>query len=346
MLRRIVSVVVFLLSTIVACAATPDYFPLAVGNVWAYHGDGAGKGVTVVVSVDSTRLMNGVVYFGVQWGAKYHPWLKLRNIEAPVPPLRGFHWLRRDEDGAIWSYDDGTGQEQLWYDFGGKHSVSAYNLYSTDIPGAVYHQAALANALTPVKGVMGERDALMVEYVVIPYAGLDKEWFVPGIGLVEQQVATAQGPATFRLAYWHIAPRLEESSPEISFTLSLDKPRYGVDLMPVTTNFPETLLARITLRNNTAQPVRMSYPDSQRFDLVIRDAAGKEVWRWSRGGLFSLVFTEVYFTGEQTYLISVPLVRQTAPLEALEGEFTAEAWFTSSPRSHSAKVGFEVRNLH
>jgi hypothetical protein len=345
MLHRILLIAVSLLSTIGAYAATPDYFPLAVGNVWAYHGDGAGKGVTLLVSVDSARLMNGVVYCGVRWEAKYHPWLKLRKTEASASPLRGYHWLRRDEDGAIWAYDDGTRQEQLWYDFGGKHSVPVYNFYSTAIPGAVYHQAALANGLTPVKGVMGERDALMVEYVVIPYAGLDKEWFVPGIGLVEQQVATAQGPATFRLAYWRTAPRLEESSPEISFTLALDKPRYGVDLMPVTTNFAETLIARITLRNNTARPVWMAYNDGQRFDFVIRNAAGDEVYRWSSDKAFLQLSSAENFIGERTYVVAAPLVGTAPNDEALEGEYTAEAWLTSSPGTYSAKVGFAVRNF-
>lgn len=42
---------------------------------------------------------------------------------------------------------------------------------------------------------------------------------------------------------------------------------------------------RLVVRNETADPVTLFFPSSQRFDFIVRDRAG-EAWRWSHGKRF------------------------------------------------------------
>ena len=53
---------------------------------------------------------------------------------------------------------------------------------------------------------------------------------------------------------------------------------------------PITLTLRVV--NETSSPVRLSFPTSQRFDLVMQDGNAREVWRWSAGWVFAQMLGE------------------------------------------------------
>ena len=114
--------------------------------------------------------------------------------------------------------------------------------------------------------------------------------------------------------------------------------------MPPTMNLAPTLIARLTLRNTTARPITLTYPDSQRFDLVIRNSDGVEVYRWSKGMVFLSVLGIQSIAGEESYVVAAPLVSGSGGLLP-NGDYTAEAWLASSrPPTYSAKVGFRIAN--
>lgn len=335
--RRFIAPAVLVLTAITACAATPDYYPLAVGNTWAYHGEGAAKGITLVIQVHSQSFtINGAKYFAVAQSGVYHPWLRTSDLPHSPSPGGDRH-MYQDEDGAVWAYTGHTPVE-LWYDFGGKHSSPSY---STSRPGAAYGSAKVHSGTVRVTGVMGECDALLVEYPVAPYTGVEKEWFVAGIGMVQQQVVTDKGVATFRLASWRIAAPQEGSSPETSLTLALDRPFYRAGLIPGRGDLPETLLAHLTFRNNSQDPVKLVYPDCQKFEMAIWDSSGTEVHR-SYGSGVCLALTTDLVNGEVSYLFAAPLVKQK---KTLRGPLTAEAWLTTSrDPEYSAKAVFWVES--
>ena len=52
---------------------------------------------------------------------------------------------------------------------------------------------------------------------------------------------------------------------------------------------PPAVEVFLTIQNNTAQPLTYSFGSSQRFDILVIDANGRVVSRWSRGHMFAQV---------------------------------------------------------
>jgi hypothetical protein len=71
----------------------------------------------------------------------------------------------------------------------------------------------------------------------------------------------------------------------LSLFMSTDKAIYKVG---------EPITLSLQLVSRTQEEVRLEFSDSQRYDFVIRDSAGREVWRWSRDQVFAQVLgTEI-----------------------------------------------------
>jgi hypothetical protein len=47
------------------------------------------------------------------------------------------------------------------------------------------------------------------------------------------------------------------------------------------------VLFAIAIRNGTRRSVEISFPDSRTHDFTVLDSAGKQVWRWSEGRMFT-----------------------------------------------------------
>lgn len=68
-----------------------------------------------------------------------------------------------------------------------------------------------------------------------------------------------------------------------------------VNAAPIVTTFDVTrpkndadkLRFTLNVRNNTTKMLELRFPDGQTHDFVVRDFAGKDVWRWSRGRMFT-----------------------------------------------------------
>ena len=49
----------------------------------------------------------------------------------------------------------------------------------------------------------------------------------------------------------------------------------------------EKLRFTLNVRNNTSKMLELRFPDGQTHDFVVKDFAGKEIWRWSEGRMFT-----------------------------------------------------------
>jgi hypothetical protein len=72
--------------------------------------------------------------------------------------------------------------------------------------------------------------------------------------------------------------------------------RHGEEMTaPIVTTFDitrqnddtEKLHFSLHVTNNTTKMLELRFPDGQTHDFVVKDFAGKEVWRWSEGRMFT-----------------------------------------------------------
>ena len=49
----------------------------------------------------------------------------------------------------------------------------------------------------------------------------------------------------------------------------------------------EKLRFSLSVHNNTSKMLELRFPDGQTHDFVVKDFAGKEIWRWSDGRMFT-----------------------------------------------------------
>lgn len=54
----------------------------------------------------------------------------------------------------------------------------------------------------------------------------------------------------------------------------------------------EPVKLRLQVTNEAREEIRLQFKESQRFDFILGDSEGKEVWRWSEGQMFAQVLGE------------------------------------------------------
>jgi hypothetical protein len=69
----------------------------------------------------------------------------------------------------------------------------------------------------------------------------------------------------------------EELSAPIVTTFDITRPKDDA----------EKLRFSLRVTNNTPKMLELRFPDGQTHDFVVKDFAGKEVWRWSEGRMFT-----------------------------------------------------------
>jgi hypothetical protein len=68
----------------------------------------------------------------------------------------------------------------------------------------------------------------------------------------------------------------ERTAPIVT-TFDITRPKNDADKLRFTLN----------VRNNTSKMLEIQFPDGQTHDFAVKDFAGKEVWRWSQGRMFT-----------------------------------------------------------
>jgi hypothetical protein len=296
-----------------ALPADPDYFPLQPGYSWVYKlTQGIGSDIAVI-DVGPTQNFNGADYAGVNFFG--------RNV-----------WLRAKDDGTLMEYDASTKQEKAWIPFGSKVGDS----FPTQMDPCT-STGKIESKSASYKGPIGEfTNALRVTYQTqCADAGITSDTFLPYVGLVQHATTTIAGPRVYDLMYSRTGAT-EVTANQVSFSLALDAPVY-----PVSPTARRELTARMTVRSTAPDPITLTFPSGQDFDLVFRNEKGEEVYRWSAGRGFTQIFRTLKLgPGEKNFAAIVPL-DNLAP-----GKYIAEANLaTDNPKQYVASVPFEFRAI-
>lgn len=284
----------------IAFSQTPDYFPLQVGNQWVYRVTGRSATNSIVVEVTGQQTAGDHAYF------------TLRGFPS------GQMLVRVAEDGKLAIFNPATNREETWVDFGAPQGSSFASAIDT-----CTQQGTLDSGSTHFEGPLGAFDnALVVKYSGrCADAGLEKEVFLPWIGLVQRTETTIAGPLTYNLVYAALGGVTFAAEPQLSFSLSV-----------------ANRMARMTLRNTQTNPVAVAFPSGQDFDLVLKDQSGTEVYRWSAGKMFTQIFRNLQITGEKNWVAVIP---DSVP----DGRYTAEAFLsTAPPGQYTASVAIELKS--
>jgi len=307
-----------------ACAfAQENYFPLESGNQWVYRSDGPGLSSVFTVEVKQSQVFNGIDYFLVEG-------LQEQNRI----------WLRMDSNGAVWMWDTETRTESIWIDFAAQPPA----VFKPGSDPCASH-AAIESREWPYTGPIGEfKNALSVKYAPgsCADAGLERDVFLPSVGLVRRTSQTIIGPRNFDLIYARLGSTVI-SGGDAGFSLTLDKHIYYANLMPPVDprRAIPAAVVRMTLRNATGDPLELTFTSGQRFDIVMYNADGKEVYRWSADKSFIALVGRETITAEKNWVEAIPLGQGDRPLPA--GRYVAFAELKSEGKPFNATVTFEIR---
>ena len=308
MLKASVLMAASLLGASGLAAAQPDYFPLQPGNQWVYR---ASRGDGFTVEVAEARTVADRTYYVTRG---------LGSSDV---------WLRESDDGTVYAYDSTTGKETVWAAF----STADGQRYSSSIDPC-NPSATIRSHSARADVALGQYDSLLaIDYPAgqCADAGLTSELYLAYIGLVQRTRTTIAGPVVYDLIYAHLGGT-EVVAPELSFTLGLDRPVYPPGGQAV---------ARLTLRNTAAGALTLTFPSGQRYDVAIRDSRNVEVYRWSAGKAFTMIFGTMDVAGEKTWTVPFPLAGQDGkPLPA--GSYIVEAWLATQPPAYRGQVQVEI----
>jgi hypothetical protein len=140
-------------------------------------------------------------------------------------------------------------------------------------------------------------------------AGLELEQFAENIGMIRRTEQSFVGPRSFELIAAHIGNLSIQAQPHAAFTISVD------------TTTPQSPVVTMTLQADGQQ---LTFPSGQEYDIVLRDSAGKSVYRWSFGRLFIQSVHTRTITGEWTE--NVPILLPDPP----SGTYTLQMWLTTA----------------
>ena len=285
-----------------------DYFPLKTGNRWIYR---SARGSEFTIEVGTPVLVNEKEYHSV----------------------RGYGvdrmYLRQGDDGALYALNTDTRDEVLVASFGGDVKVP----YPVQW-GTCKQMAEPGERPVVLDGPIGHYESgkeIRYSASTCADAGLEQEVYLENIGLARRTMTTIAGPVAFELVSARVGRSVIETRPNTAVRLRLDEVTFS--------KAPMQLRGELTLSVNEAGPVELVFPSSQRYDLALRDASGREVYRWSADRMFLTVEARVIVDAE--YRVAVEAEVPSLP----EGRYTLEAWLTvAGQQPPSTIASIEVRS--
>jgi Intracellular proteinase inhibitor len=91
----------------------------------------------------------------------------------------------------------------------------------------------------------------------------------------------------------------------------------------------------LNIKNNTAKMLELRFPSGQTHDFVVKDFAGKEIWRWSSGRMFTSVMRSTTIKGR-----SATTYAESWSTKGQHGAFTAVAILKSDNYPVESAVQF------
>lgn len=273
-------------------AQAASYFPLQEKNTWVYRQKGGSDTLTVRVGTPLAAV-NGQIYYSLSGYATERL------------------WVREAENGNLYYYNDETGGEALLTSF----EVVDRAWFNAPFRPCEQEGQPQQNRRETLRFGNVKGSALPVLYRSFGCAdtGVESEEYVENIGMTQRVVTTFAGPRVYEL----VSARLGD----LSITPA-HSTRFQVEVEPIQTGQPRL---SVTLRavSNPNEPVRLVFPTSQDFEIVLRDEKGAEAYRWSNGQAFLPAIRERDLVGEMLFTTEVALN------DVPSGRYTLEAWITA-----------------
>jgi len=116
---------------------------------------------------------------------------------------------------------------------------------------------------------------------------------------------------------------------------------YGISMMTNKMNYSvgEPVIMTLKIFNYTVEDITFHFNTSQRYDFIIEDEEGNEIWRWSKDMMFGMVL------GEEILRPSNPEVTYTAEYnDGLSlGYYKVTGIFVAQDRPMSGSIVIEVK---
>lgn len=123
--------------------------------------------------------------------------------------------------------------------------------------------------------------------------GVTSAWFARGVGPVQWRESNIAGAVTYSMVSGYVGGvAYPKPAPGVALLGEFPNAQVWIDRMPGIIGpapAPTTVEVFLTLQNNGAQALTYSFGSSQRFDILVIDANGRVVSRWSRGRMFAQV---------------------------------------------------------
>ena len=122
----------------------------------------------------------------------------------------------------------------------------------------------------------------------------------------------------------------EERNMNYGISMSIDKMSYSVG---------EPIKMTFKIFNYTEEDIVFQFNSAQRYDFIIEDEKGKEVWRWSKERMFAMVL------GEDTLGPTNPEIIYTAEYKGKlsPGYYKVTGIFVAQDRPMSGSIVVEVK---
>ena len=116
---------------------------------------------------------------------------------------------------------------------------------------------------------------------------------------------------------------------------------YGISMMTdkMSSSVGEPIIMTLKIFNYTEEDIIFHFNNSQRFDFIIEDEEGNEIWRWSEGRMFTQML------GEEILGPRNPEVIYTAEYKDRlnPGYYKVTELFIAQDRSMSGSIIIEVK---
>ena len=98
---------------------------------------------------------------------------------------------------------------------------------------------------------------------------------------------------------------------------------------------------RLLVRNDSAEPIELTFPTSQVYDFRLLDSEGRKVWQWSDGKAFLMAITRRAFQPGQQQTIEETLDPADLADRLTPGVYYAEGELRRNARSYREKLVIE-----
>ncbi|MBN9663110.1 MAG: hypothetical protein J0H49_33230 [Acidobacteria bacterium] len=277
-----------------------DYLPLGDGNYWTYRSDKSSE--TFTISVGTPHQFNGEVYYSVKgYGVA-------RNF------------LRRTAEGNLVQVDMEAGTESpvTLFDPGKQWESPLSGCKQTAEAPAKRGEYAGPVGIFPAAQTVSYGPGACAD------AGFQEETYLENIGLVRRVVNTLAGPVQYDLVSARVGKFTFSAGPSVIVRVSVPENSFQRRTAAEALH----LQAVLQIDAVSALGVRVQFPTSQRYDMVLRNPSGAVVYRWSEGKAFLDVVGEETVGGPKSYLIEGEIDAATAAgLD--DGLYTVEAWLAT-----------------